>query len=74
MADINYAILQAIASLTQECRDGFERVEASQREQDTKIAKVETDMVKIKTIWTGLVLVFGFVLHAAKDWLIGGNK
>lgn len=74
MAHIDDAILQAIESLTQEVRAGFSRVETKQDAQEKRITAAENDIVKIKTVWTTVSVAGGFLIHSAKDWLLGGGK
>lgn len=70
MASTDDAILQALATLTEEVRDGIREAKDRDETAAGRIAKVERDITRIKTLWSVIVVVGAFVIHALKDFFL----
>lgn len=66
------AILQAIESLTEEVRCGFERMEERTEKLEDRVNAHDRNLTQIRTIWAGGTFLIAVTWDTLKAYIFGG--
>ena len=68
-----HAILQAIESLTEEVRCGFDRLEEQTNELEKRVDGHDKSLTQIRTLWAVGTVVVAASWDGVKQYIFGGS-